>query len=1358
MSTTPQSRENGGESHNAEATGSNGSGSKPTRRNNNIWGSAVVPAAKPEWPEEAAVVAPTPVEPVALESSYLNAEALAARWQELNHVQAQMAYMQQLQLHQAAVQKQDGRQLDTTNVYVAHLPATFGQQDFVDLMSRFGTVVSSRLLAGEHWKKKGVRGVAFARMATPEEAAAAIKGVNNLSLPGSTMPLRARYAFKTQRENEEFGAAQVETAALGSAGTVAAYAGLAALSTYADPYAIPTASYAAPFDPYYDGDWQAYAAYATYANPQAYYATTAGGSSTRRRSGDGRGSPGTSRGSRSARGTMPSRTLMGHEQEKKSTRAVDMGVLHRVVVIVVGKMNAAAEEVKNVGRLASAESVATLRPATNEWQMTVEHRGGLLVLDQCGSAEVVSIVFPWCHAFMEREDATSTDKPPTDESLIAEELLGKEGSMDPLEHDVVLAGEGLEDAEDSLDDMPGSIPDNQNPSGEPTEPVKDDEDPAELDDASNADDSPEVVNLDDNELDEADEEIESENDELVEEDDSSKSDIECMDISSPKDADEVFSDSKDMGDRSSVGDPEVCDISQEDSENDDDAEGNDDEKNAVNSVNDASIIEEDDDDIIVEQEVKSAPKVPGKNEETTKKPHVSSKELTIVDVSSLLPKTDPKATRVTPEMAKTVVAEKLMGKPKPPKTSKTSLLNTVLSDGYQLGDKDFVLETASFVCPYVYQKPLSKPVVEVWRELRKKHAEESGETLDDEEEDELFKSEAKKPVDGKKKKQKTRKRGYSDADEAWSGASESDSESDSEKSKKDPFFSDPIGSFLLNIGKSIVDEFANYDLLRMQKRKLAKDGGASAPAAAHKVIQMTKTALENSKNKNIPYKLAYKRCRFCNFRTTSSTVLARHYEVPHPGSGNLAYCNFCNFSSRVSLEMEDHFRIMHKRRYRVPRPDIRFKCPLCPWEDRFKVRFARHMEACEKKFVPEKTLEITDWEPPAKAPLRQLLQGGKTDLNSARMSYQFHPLVTREHVKVANMILASASKPPRPQRNYSLPNPPNPVIPRGPSMPSPNLSMLMNQGLRGPRPDLMQLTRLMWQQQQQNPGTNMSWLNNLQANGQGVAVAGGTSISLVPSSGRKSGGISVRPNISNMNSGPRASNGTHKNHPGSMPFNLPSSLTIQSLKGNVQQNPKPQPQTRAAAKPLSKGNLPPGPSPSVSITPLPASAGRRQGMPPVVQVGAGPGRRAAGIPPNRFAGDEQNPTVMYQWKLLAHVTKDHKMNLKPAHLSYKCTVCTATFSMYRSFEQHVYLEHTTLTRRQGGAVIPRKHPARVPGLPGSLNISDEITIIPQPKTIVGNKRPAPTRPITIDLSDEEEPPAKAKSGAKACVVAEAVDS
>lgn len=72
------------------------------------------------------------------------------------------------------------------------------------------------------------------------------------------------------------------------------------------------------------------------------------------------------------------------------------------------------------------------------------------------------------------------------------------------------------------------------------------------------------------------------------------------------------------------------------------------------------------------------------------------------------------------------------------------------------------------------------------------------------------------------------------------------------------------------------------------------------------------------------------------------------------------------------------------------------------------------------------------------------------------------------------------------------------------------------------------------------------------------------------------------------------------------------------------------------------------------------------------------------------------------------------MSLKPAHLSYKCTVCTATFGMYKQFENHVYSAHSVVAKR----VMDKKTPnlsgsPRNDSLLKPLKINDEITIIPQ---------------------------------------------
>merc|ERR1719464_2687425 len=108
---------------------------------------------------------------------------------------------------------------------------------------------------------------------------------------------------------------------------------------------------------------------------------------------------------------------------------------------------------------------------------------------------------------------------------------------------------------------------------------------------------------------------------------------------------------------------------------------------------------------------------------------------------------------------------------------------------------------------------------------------------------------------------------------------------------------------------------------------------------------------------------------------------------------------------------------------------------------------------------------------------------------------------------------------------------------------------------------------------------------------------------------------------------------------------------------------------------------------------------------------------------------------MFHWKLLNHVAKDHQKTLKPAHLSYKCTVCTAPFGQYKLLENHVYSAHSGGRKTAGApsaktAPTPKQSPTVAGRAP--LKVSDEITIIPQGKnTQAKPKVPVLPKAITI---------------------------
>jgi hypothetical protein len=120
---------------------------------------------------------------------YLNMQAqLMVMQQTLD--QQEQGLVQQLpvqQQQQEPPRRGSSRDLDETNVYVAHLPITMTHEEFFDLMSQYGTVVSSRLLIGDHWRKKSVKGVGFARYLIPLTIDSKMSGISLCAHSGASL-------------------------------------------------------------------------------------------------------------------------------------------------------------------------------------------------------------------------------------------------------------------------------------------------------------------------------------------------------------------------------------------------------------------------------------------------------------------------------------------------------------------------------------------------------------------------------------------------------------------------------------------------------------------------------------------------------------------------------------------------------------------------------------------------------------------------------------------------------------------------------------------------------------------------------------------------------------------------------------------------------------------------------------------------------------------------------------------------------------------------------------------------------------------------------------------------------------------
>ncbi|XP_033161132.1 protein alan shepard isoform X10 [Drosophila mauritiana] len=102
-------------------------------------------------------------------------------------VQAQMAKVGIWVLHRPAIQQEQ----DPTNLYIANLPPHFKETDLEAMLSKYGQVVSTRILRDQQMNSKGV---GFARMESREKCEQIIQMFNGNTIPGAKDPLLVKFA------------------------------------------------------------------------------------------------------------------------------------------------------------------------------------------------------------------------------------------------------------------------------------------------------------------------------------------------------------------------------------------------------------------------------------------------------------------------------------------------------------------------------------------------------------------------------------------------------------------------------------------------------------------------------------------------------------------------------------------------------------------------------------------------------------------------------------------------------------------------------------------------------------------------------------------------------------------------------------------------------------------------------------------------------------------------------------------------------------------------------------------------------------------------------------------------------------
>ncbi|XP_017071377.1 MOG interacting and ectopic P-granules protein 1 [Drosophila eugracilis] len=680
-----------------------------------------------------------------------------------------------------------------------------------------------------------------------------------------------------------------------------------------------------------------------------------------------------------------------------------------------------------------------------------------------------------------------------------------------------------------------------------------------------------------------------------------------------------------------------------------------------------------------------------------------------------------------------------------------------------LTDDMFVLEAPSFIVPYIYEKPPHENICEVVKAIETKYALSAEDLAEADKGDEFDmmteQNKEDKPADqaddgGKKKK---KKRGD---DESWSEQSDDDDDEDDDddsesgmrtkvlikeanddlsalkvaikpaaalataggvsannpggsKPGQENYFESPLGKFFMDIGVGLVQEYVQADLLRLQKRKMRK-AQVQNPKEFEMAINALSGNLQASKTKNAPFKFRMKRCEFCNFKSESAMAMANHYETPHM-NGVLYKCNFCTFEIRNATEIVYHMEAVHNIKARLIKPLPYHQCPNCGFEDNGKAKLARHQPVCAKKFRPELNLAPpNDWEAPAKIPRikpRHGLVGTATAYQAmaaqaaaqkaalANIQQQQAAAQARNNLQAAALAAQNAAK-----MRQRAPQPPKQNMVRNPAPVRGGNSMNASLSL----PNSYQLAAGQLVQASKKP------------------MAGQPSISITPLPRQSSVGAGAGASSSKA---PQAAAGMK---PGQSPSgnNKAQFVICEICDGYI----KDLEQLRNHMQWMHKVKIHPKMiynRPPLNCQKCQFRFFTDQGLERHLLGSHGLVTSSMQEAANKGKDAGRCPVCgrMYQWKLLNHVSRDHHMTLKPAHLSYKCTVCTATFGMYKQFETHVYTAHSTVARK---AMDSKKNSAQSSGsgsgagmsrsslgaandsLLKPLKINDEITIIPQP--------------------------------------------
>lgn len=523
------------------------------------------------------------------------------------------------------------------------------------------------------------------------------------------------------------------------------------------------------------------------------------------------------------------------------------------------------------------------------------------------------------------------------------------------------------------------------------------------------------------------------------------------------------------------------------------------------------------------------------------------------------------------------------------------------------------------------------------------------------------------------------------------------------KAKPKDFFHSAAGEILIGIGLSRVNEWFHRDMIKNKKRQIKKEG--KLPHHTRE-LAIHKKEYFQAKTANSIYSFASKNCETCDFTTESSIIMEGHLLVPHITPQGEYQCNFCSIVNQEPQDMLFHMRSVHKKVGYIQPPVLLYDCPCCMFESKSMVKLNNHLNKCQKFFnnnlnqAPPKKFQM-----PTLTPKPIIVAVAKTNQKSLSsvQKVRGRPKKIRSLESVnspSKMTQHATNYKSSASENLPIQNKVMPHVPTVNLIPANtnNVSQIHNMQPLSPNNQFWGYLPIFDNNHLVTSSSKFPFSSNLinsehkkfQHSMGSIFNSNFRNGDQSPNSYKNITNFSIAnlPKLQGPYPIPMAEQSLSKSKSAGHANNL---FICEICDGYI----KDLDQLHTHMLLIHKVKI----HPKILLSRPPLNCQKcqwrfftDQGLERHLlgTHGVITSRMQELVYKNKDAGCCTICGRVYASKFVNHMTQVHKIMLKLAHLSYKCIVCSATFNLYRLFENHVYLMHSAIKCPVKVSPVPTK--------------------------------------------------------------------